>query len=155
MQTDLSYLPEKKRWELAEIVRLICREAEVEMIVLYGSYARGDWKEENDLDPERWSGQVSDYDLLIVVAEPERAEDELFWKRLTDKVNSAAFSAHVRPIVYDANEVNMALAEGRYFFLDIRKEGRLLYDSGRCQLAEPDELGMEARKRLAGEYFDI
>jgi predicted nucleotidyltransferase/HEPN domain-containing protein len=155
MQTDLSHLPENKRGELDEIVRLIREETEAEMINLYGSYARGDWKDEKDLDPERWSGQVSDYDLLVVVAESAQAEDELFWKRLEDKVNSAAFSAHVRPIVHDANEVNMALAEGRYFFRDLREQGRLLYDSGRFQLAEPEELGAEARQRLAKEYFDI
>lgn len=153
MQTDLSHLPENKRAELAEIVRLIREEAEVEIIILYGSYARGDWKEEKDLDPERWSGHVSDYDLALVVAEPAQAEDGLLWQRVADKVNGVGFSAHVRPIVYDINEINMALAENRYFFFDIHEEGRLLYDSERFQLAEPKELGAEARRRLAEEYF--
>lgn len=137
------------------MVRLIRDKADVEMVILYGSYARGDWKEEKDLDPERWSGQASDYDLLLVVAERARAEDALFWKQLSDVLNGASFSSQVRPIVHDVNEVNMALAEGRYFFLDLREEGRLLYDSGRFQLAEPEALGPEARKRLAEEYFDI
>ncbi|MFN2195990.1 MAG: HEPN domain-containing protein [Anaerolineales bacterium] len=153
-QTDLSHLPEHKRAELAEIVRLIREAAEVEMIILYGSYARGDWKEEKDLDPERWSGHVSDYDLAIVVEEPAQAEDGLLWQRVTDKVNGVGFSAHVRPIIYDINEINMALAENRYFFFDIYEEGRLLYDSGRFQLAAPKELEAAARRRLAEEYFD-
>ncbi len=155
MQTDLSDLPENKRGELAEIVRLVREAAEVEMIVLYGSYARGDWKEEKDLDPERWSGQVSDYDLLIVVAEQAQVGDELFWKQVADKLNGNGFSAHVRPIVYDANEINMALAEDRYFFRDIREQGRMLYDSKHFQLAGPKELGAAARKRLVEEYFDV
>jgi uncharacterized protein len=155
MQTDLSHLPENKRAELAEIVRLIRKEAEVEMIILFGSYARGDWKEEKDLDPGRWSGHVSDYDLAIVVEEPEKAEDGLFWQQVADKLNSVGFSAHVRPLVYDINEINMAMAEYRYFFFDIHEDGRLLYDTGRFQLAEPKELVAEARKRLAEEYFGI
>lgn len=154
MKTDLSHLPENKRAELTEMVHLIREEAEVEMIILYGSYARGDWKEEKDLDPERWSGHVSDYDLAIVVEEPAQAEDGLLWQRVADKVNAVGFSAHVRPIVYDINEINMAMAEHRYFFFDIHEEGRLLYDSGRFQLAAPKELEAEARRRLAEEYFD-
>jgi HEPN domain-containing protein len=155
MKTNLSDLPETKRRELAEIVRLIRKETEVEIIVLYGSYARGDWKEEKDLDPERWSGQVSDYDILIVVSEPTQAEDELFWQQLTDTLNNTYFSTHVRPIIHDVNEVNMALAEGRYFFRDLYEQGRLLYDSGRCQLAEPEALSAKARKRLVEEYFEV
>lgn len=154
MQTDLSHLPENKRAELTEIVRLIRGEAEVEMIILYGSYARGDWKEEKDLDPERWSGHVSDYDLAIVVEEPAQAENGLLWQRVADKINEVGFSAHVRPIVYDINEINMAMVEYRYFFFDIHEDGRLLYDSGRFQLAKPQELVAETRRRLAEEYFD-
>jgi predicted nucleotidyltransferase len=137
MQTDLSDLPKSKRRELTEVVRLINKEAKVEMIILYGSYAHGDWKEEHDLDPDRWSGQAFDYDILIVVAEPARAEDELFCKRVVEALNNTPFSTHVRPIVHDVNEINMALAEGRYFFRDLREQGRLLYDSGRFELAEP------------------
>jgi HEPN domain-containing protein len=49
----------------------------------------------------------------------------------------------------------MALAEGRYFFRDLREQGRLLYDSGRFELAEPKALNQKTRKRLAKEYFDI
>jgi uncharacterized protein len=155
MDTCLNDLPENKRGELIEIVRIVREAAEVEMIILYGSYARGDWKEEKDLDPERWSGQVSDYDLLIVVAEQVQAGDELFWKRVADTINDKGFSAHVRPIIYDVNEVNMALAEDRYFFHDLNEQGKMLYDSGRFQLAKPQELGAKERKRLAEEYFDV
>jgi uncharacterized protein len=58
MKTDLSYLSERKRLEVEKIVELIRGAAEAEMIVLYGSYARGDWKEEQDLGEERRSGHA-------------------------------------------------------------------------------------------------
>ncbi|RFA29410.1 hypothetical protein CAI21_10140 [Alkalilimnicola ehrlichii] len=154
METDLSHLPERKRQELAQIVDIIRGSVEVEMIILYGSYARGDWKEEKDLDPERWSGHPSDYDILIVVAEQAVAEDVLLWERVSGALDRARFSASVRPISADVNEVNSEIAEGRYFYRDVRSEGRLLYDSGRYRLAEPEELGAKERLSLAREYFD-
>ncbi|RFA25789.1 hypothetical protein CAI21_18195 [Alkalilimnicola ehrlichii] len=154
MKTDLSHLPERKRQELGQIVDIIRGSVEVEMIILYGSYARGDWKEEKDLDPERWSGHPSDYDILIVVAEQAVAEDVLLWERVSGALDRARFSASVRPISADVNEVNSEIAEGRYFYRDVRAEGRLLYDSGRYQLAEPEELGPKERLSLAREYFD-
>ncbi|GGX57466.1 HEPN domain-containing protein [Saccharospirillum salsuginis] len=153
MQTDLSHLPESKRRELDEIVRLIRAQTTVEMIILYGSYARGDWKEAKDVEPQGWSGHPSDYDLLIVVADQKQAEDVMLWRKVTDSLNNAELSAPARAIVHDINEMNMALVEHRYFFVDLYEEGRVLFDSGRFQLDEPDELGVEARKSLAEEYF--
>jgi len=153
MRTDLSHLPENKRRELDEVVRLIRAQAPVEMIILYGSHARGDWKDAKDVDPRGWSGHPSDYDLLIIVADQAQAEDALLWRKVTDSLNGAGFSAPARAIVHDINEMNMALMEHRYFFVDLYEEGRVLYDSGRFQLDEPDELGPEARKSLAEEYF--
>ncbi len=72
MQTSLDHLPEEKREELrllTETIRTVCND--VEMVVLFGSYARGDYKEEEDLDPDRKSGDVSDYDILVVTTEKD------------------------------------------------------------------------------------
>jgi HEPN domain-containing protein len=49
---------------------------------------------------------------------------------------------------------NENLREGRYFFIDIVKEGILLYDSGRSRLEEPKELTVDQRLKLAEEYFE-
>ncbi|RFA26279.1 hypothetical protein CAI21_17540, partial [Alkalilimnicola ehrlichii] len=51
MRTDLSHLPEDKQRELEEIVELLRQVTPVAMIILFGSYARGDYKEEKDLAP--------------------------------------------------------------------------------------------------------
>ncbi|MEJ2622502.1 MAG: nucleotidyltransferase domain-containing protein [Candidatus Thiodiazotropha sp.] len=48
MNTDLTSLPESKRSDLQRIVALVREHCPaVGMIILYGSYARGDWKELN------------------------------------------------------------------------------------------------------------
>jgi len=154
MQTDISHLPEAKQRELERIAEIIRGRGGVEMVILFGSYARGDWREEKDLPAKRWSGHPSDYDVLVVVAEPEQAADARFRDALRDAVNAPGFSARVNPIIHDIADVNANLEEGRYFFLDIKREGRLLYDSERFELAEPRELSGEEQQRIAQADFD-
>lgn len=154
MQTDISHLPEAKQRELERITEIIRAQGEVAMVILFGSYARGDWREEKDLPPKRWSGHASDYDILVVVREPSQASDATYRKALRAEANAPKFSAHVRPIVHDIQDVNTNLEEGRYFFLDIKREGRLLYDSDEFALAEPRELSAEERQRIAKADFD-
>ena len=44
MRTDIRHLPEAKQRELEHIVEIISARDEVEMVILFGSYARGDWR---------------------------------------------------------------------------------------------------------------
>ena len=48
MKKSLAHLPKHKRDELKLIVKKIRERIEPEMIILYGSYARGDYKEQKD-----------------------------------------------------------------------------------------------------------
>ncbi|NIA17023.1 MAG: hypothetical protein GWO86_01615, partial [Planctomycetes bacterium] len=64
MKKSLAHLPKYKQDELKLIADKIRSSVEPEMIILYGSYARGDYKEQKDLAPDRKSGHVSDYDIL-------------------------------------------------------------------------------------------
>jgi predicted nucleotidyltransferase len=46
MKTSLSHLPQNKQDELKEITQMIIEKVPAEMIILFGSYARGDWVED-------------------------------------------------------------------------------------------------------------
>ncbi|RFA24334.1 hypothetical protein CAI21_22040 [Alkalilimnicola ehrlichii] len=74
--------------------------------------------------------------------------------RLSQTCNAHGFSASVRPIVHRLAYVNESLSEGRYFFLDIKREGRVLYKKSWVELEEPRELSAEGQRRIAQEYFD-
>ncbi|SCZ59895.1 nucleotidyltransferase domain-containing protein [Thiohalomonas denitrificans] len=43
----------------------------MQFVILFGSYARGDWKEAAALKPDRCLGHASDYDILAVTEEFE------------------------------------------------------------------------------------
>ena len=51
MKTALDHLPANKRQELQQAIEIIREEINLEMLILFGSYARGDWVE--DIDEER------------------------------------------------------------------------------------------------------
>jgi HEPN domain-containing protein len=60
----------------------------------------------------------------------------------------------VRIVAHDIQELNIKLAEGQYFYSDVKKEGCLLYDSGRFELAGKRQLKLEEERRIAQDYFD-
>ena len=69
MKTSLDHLPLHKREQLAAIAAMVQATAPVEMIILFGSYARGNWVE------DLVTGYFSDYDLMVIVATEEQARD--------------------------------------------------------------------------------
>ncbi|RFA30006.1 hypothetical protein CAI21_07230 [Alkalilimnicola ehrlichii] len=155
MRTSLSHLPADKQQELEKIASLIDEAVQPELVILYGSYARGDYKEEKDLARPRWSGHASDYDILVVMPDSTTESDGELEQQLYELCNAHNFSASVRPIVHRLSHVNQSLEEGRYFFLDIKREGRVLVGSNFVKLAEPEELPARDRLRIAREYFRI
>lgn len=56
-------------------------------------------------------------------------------------------------IVEHINTVNNNLEVSQYFFTDIIKEGILLYDSGKCQLAKPRKLSFREIRDIAQNEF--
>ena len=155
MKKSPVHLPKNKQDELKRIVSVIRDQCDdVEMIILFGSYARGDYKEEADLRPDRKSGHKSDYDILVVTKDKSTAINIGFWQAVTKECDCSGLSTHVRLIAHDIQELNIKLAEGQYFYTDVRKEGCLLHDSDNFELARKRELKPEEEKRIAQDYFD-
>lgn len=69
MKTSVDHLSPSKRNKLARLVHLLRQAGPVEMIVLFGSHARGDWVQ------DRETGYESDYDLLVITRSRDVAED--------------------------------------------------------------------------------
>ncbi len=151
MKTSLDHLPPRKRNELERATEIVREACAPEMIILFGSYARGDWVEELAEDETNYRYQ-SDFDLLVVTDTERKAtrieQDNDLWKQLHRSLRTP-----VSLIAEDIQFINRRLGKAQYFYVDIRKEGVVLYDSGRIQLAEPRELGPLERKHLAEEDF--
>jgi uncharacterized protein len=156
MKRNCKHLPRTKRDELERVVSLITSSCDdVEMIVLFGSYARGTWKEEADLEPDRKSGHASDYDILVVVGEKSSAHDSGIWQHIERESRTLDLSTHIRVIAHDIEYLNLQLAKGQYFFSEIIEEGCLLHDAGRATLSDKREPTPREKRRIAQDYYDF
>ena len=148
MKTSLDHLPEKKQHQVRALGELIRKEAEVEMVILFGSFARGDWVE----DPV--GGYFSDLDVLVIVKSPSMVDKVKLWSKIEDRARRITKPTSLSLLVHDIKDVNEQLEKGFYFFSDIKKEGIMIYDSGQFHLAEPKERSLAERKAHAQAWFE-
>jgi predicted nucleotidyltransferase/HEPN domain-containing protein len=168
MRTGLDHLPDSKQRELAHVVRVLFEEFESEIalatqtwkkrgrilkVILYGSYARGDWVD----DPV--GGYHSDYDILVIVNDAKLTDPVEYWGKADDRLMrdatiNEALSAPVNFIVHDLADVNDQLAHGRPFFVDIAKQGIALYEAEGFELGSPRVLPPEEARAEAQGHFD-
>ncbi|HEY5955616.1 MAG TPA: HEPN domain-containing protein, partial [Polyangiaceae bacterium] len=142
MQTSLEHLPEHKREQLVAMTAVLREGAPVEMVILFGSHARGDWVE--DLE----NGYISDYDLMVIVETEQLAKDVILWAELTKQLRQLSGSNPVSLVAHDIRQINHEIRAGQYFYSDVVKEGILLHDSRRYQLARPRAQSPEERLEL-------
>ena len=149
MKTDRSHIPEAKRQELDKIVELVGNHFEPNMIVLYGSYARGDY-----VDIER--EYQSDFDILVVCGQKQKKnvnrinalEQEI---RLDDDIKT---KVHIQ---YESiGTINAEIRNFNYLFVDIAREGVILFDNKDVTFEPVKELQPKERYEKAikdNEYW--
>lgn len=135
------------------MIEIIREEVDLSMLILFGSYARGDWVE--DLDPETLLYRYqSDFDLLAVTETPHQATKIEQNSQLAKKLAKTIHRTPISLIAEDIQFINRRLRKSQYFYIDIVREGILLYESGKFELAEPREIPAQERKKLAEEDFE-
>ncbi|MGC4067318.1 MAG: HEPN domain-containing protein [Polyangiaceae bacterium] len=149
MNTSLEHLPPKKRDQLVAMAKVIEQNARVEMIVLFGSHARGDWVE------DRKTGYLSDFDLLVLVDSQELVDDKPFWNDIRARLRPYAEKTPISLFVHDIRQVNEEIRHGQYFFSDIAVEGVQLQTSKRFHLATPKAVKAGGRLNLALSNYEL
>ncbi|MCH2188560.1 HEPN domain-containing protein [Candidatus Gracilibacteria bacterium] len=161
MKTDISHIPKHKREEIEKVVSIIqstqYKDMGAEMVILYGSYARGDFVV-RDVVREGGNTRVyeSDIDIFVVTKKPTQEKNIRLAREIEQKIRSnTEIESHFNIIMEDIFHVNKMLKESRYLYVDIKSEGVLLYDSKKYTLAESEELPKEYRKKIQQEDFDL
>jgi len=168
MKTSLDHLPEGKRRELAYVVETLragfakataqrtqprFRNGKLLKIILFGSYARGDWVE----DPI--GRYYSDYDLLVAVNHDDLTDVAEFWEKtesqlVTDLSAGTILRTPTGLIYHSLDDVNEKLRLGRYFFMDILREGIVLFEEPGHPFAEPQPLSPEQALQETRDYYE-
>lgn len=166
MKRPLRKLPLAKQRELDAAVEIIqdgfakaistrradrLKNGRILKIILFGSYARGDWVH----DPV--GRYFSDFDLLVVVDHEDLTDFE-FWedveKRLLAELSAGAMRTPVSLIVHSLDDVNWKLEHGRGFFIDIARDGVVLQDTPGVAFSEPQPLPPSTALEETIEYFE-
>ena len=165
----MEQLPDQQQRELQLAVRILFetfetavgahptqeykRQAAILKVILFGSFARGDWVD------DRVSGYRSDYDLLVVVNDDRLTDQHDYWEGAVDRfvrelTVTLALQRPVNFIVHSLRDLNAQLARGRPFFRDIVREGMAIYDSPGSPLETPRALSLEESVAEAQSYFE-
>ncbi|MCK6471417.1 MAG: HEPN domain-containing protein [Planctomycetes bacterium] len=160
MKKSIRHLPKHLQEQLAGIRDCILDLAkdDLAMIVLFGSYARGNWVDDRYTEGQITYRYQSDFDILLVVNERRMAQQrqasqlEAAIKRRLQR--QALDTPATNFITHDIVDLNKRLTRGNYFFTDIKREGRILFDSGRYKLARRGKLEPVERQRNAQDEFD-
>jgi predicted nucleotidyltransferase/HEPN domain-containing protein len=115
------------------------RNGKILKIILFGSYARGDWVE----DPV--GRYFSDFDLLVIVSHEDLTDVPEFWAKTEDRLleelsEGKQLRTPVSLIYHSLDDVNEKLRLGRFFFIDILRDGILLFEEPGYPFAEPQLL---------------
>jgi predicted nucleotidyltransferase/HEPN domain-containing protein len=168
MKTGLDHLPDGKQRELAHVVEIVragfarataqrtqprFRNGQLLKVILFGSYARGDWVE----DPV--GRYFSDYDLLVVVNHDDLTDLAEFWEKtesqlLADLSAGTVLRTPVSLIYHSLDDVNEKLRLGRYFFMDIVRDGIVLFEESGHPFADPQPLSVEQALQETQDYFE-
>ena len=163
MRNNVDHLSPSQQHELERVKQILMEEfsiaiaratqpwkknGRVQKIILFGSYARGDWVDE----PE--NGYQSDYDLLVIVSHSDLTDIADYWYVAEDRIQrDPAIGRPVNIIVHTLEEVNHGLTRGEYFWLDIARDGIALYDLPGVELATPRPLTAADAYEMASSYF--
>lgn len=169
MKTELDHLPANKRHELDRVIQILFEEFDdahgqptgarklgrILKIILYGSYAIGGWVHE----PHTERGYRSDFDLLVIVNQKELTDRLEYWEKAAERIDRETMILNrlrtpVNFIVHTLQEVNDGLAHGRYFFMDIARDGIALYQSDDSELHRPKPKTPQQAYDMAQGYYD-
>lgn len=169
MRSGIEHLPAAKQRELDRVVQILFEEFEdanggatgkrrlgrIQKIILYGSYARGGWVDE----PHTAKGYQSDFDLLVIVNQKQLTDRVAYWEKAEERLNrersiTKNLKTPVNFIVHTLQEVNDGLAHGRYFFMDVARDGVALYQEDDTELHAPKPKTPKQALAMAQEYFD-
>lgn len=163
MRNDVDHLPAAQQGELERVKQILMDEfaiatsratqpwkknGRIQNVILFGSYSRDDWVDE----PE--NGYQSDYDILVIVSHKDLTDIAEYWYAAEDKIQrDATIARQVNIIVHTLDEVNQGLTRGEYFWVDIARDGIMLYELPGSVLATPKPLTAADAYAMASVYF--
>ena len=161
MKRSIKRLPKRTQEELAVLQELILQYlVNVRMIILYGSYARGEYVIWDETYDERGglTYYQSDLDILVIcdtgdAIKAENHANAFVVPRYDKRMEGRRHPAPPQIIVERTTTFNRAIRRKHYFFYEALRDGILLYDDGTFQIGKPEKLPYREIKQYAEEEY--
>jgi len=153
MNTLLAHLPTEKQQELSLITALLKNCKGVELVILFGSYARGEQVEDMYSEKGTTYEYKSDFDILVITTHDDLGNNHKIEDKVENELSGKVMTT-TNLIFHSIKHLNQSLSMGNYFFQDIKKEGIVLFDTKKYKLQNPKKLTTEEAKQKAQDYFD-
>jgi len=163
VRNNVEHLPSAQQDELERVKQILMDEfsnataratqpwkknGRIQNIILFGSYARDDWVD------DAAAGYQSDFDILVIVSHKDLTDVAEYWYAAEDRIQrDPAIARQVNIIVHTLEEVNEGLARGEYFWVDIARDGIMLYELPGSALATPKPQTSGDAHEMAATYF--
>ena len=164
MKSNLDHLPAVQQDELERITGILLRGfeaaiaggtqpwrrgAKIYKIILFGSYARGDFVDE----PE--NGYLSDFDILVVVSDEKLTDIADYWFETEEKIlHDPGIGRIANLMVNDLDDINHGLDAGLHFFREVIDQGIALYEIPGHAFSPLKPLTPEADLALAERHYE-
>jgi HEPN domain-containing protein/predicted nucleotidyltransferase len=158
MNKDISFLSKEKQVEAQRLTELLTSaDIPLAKVILFGSYARGDHVISDKYSESNTTYEYkSDFDVLVVVPSDKIAKDSTLWHNLQNKIAAdKLIKTPVSLLVDTLHFVNEKIREGNYFYVDVTREGIVLYDSGEYKLIEPDNVDPEQQRKIMQTDYEF
>lgn len=127
------------------------RNGRILKIILFGSYARG----KQVVDPV--GRYFSDYDILVVVDHEDLTDASKYWSeaedRMVDMLTERGWPRPLNLIIHTLDDVNHQLRRGRYFWVDVVRDGISLAEEPGFPFDKPAILNEDEALEEATRYF--
>lgn len=166
LQARIAKLPRRAQRDIEQAVQILREEfamataggkanhrqnGRILKIILFGSYAKG----KQVVDPV--GRYFSDYDLLVVVDHEDLTDASKYWDkaedRLVDMLAERGWPQPLTLIIHTLDDVNHQLRRGRYFWVDVAREGIALFEEPGFPLEKPGVLTEEEAREEAEIYY--
>ena len=144
LEDIIDKLSPKEQDELGLITKRIKNAGSVDMIILYGSYARGE-------QVRNFDRKMSDYDILVITS----ACNEKSIKRIKYLLGALFqdIDRNVSCEVESFKKVTKRFKENYYFYADVRRDGVVLYKKNNAELPDPEDLTIKRQLEISEKYF--
>lgn len=166
LQARIAKLPRRAQHDMESAVQILLEEFEkatagskaehrrngrILKIILFGSYAKG----KQVVDPV--GRYFSDYDLLVVVDHEDLTDAARYWTaaedRMVDMLSERGWPQPLNLIIHSLDDVNYQLRRGRYFWVDVVREGIALFEEPGFPFEKPGRLSDEEAREEARRYY--